>query len=557
MKLLLILLFAFTLQATSQTVINYQTWTAASGCNIFSASTTINNIVHQSTIGQPTYDATNHAVSLTGQFNPSTMVYTGTEYRIAYNFKVGYTYSITVNAQSITNQGIFPFLRLRLTGSTSASTSCSGAQTIDKETTGNLTNSIGVGNTAYVNYAFDFGTLSNAVPYLTVALVPVSGGGFQTILIRSITITETAPAGPKFALSPISVSKICGTALTTTFTVNNVNNTPGVTGYVWNLGSTANGWTYNGGAAGQFISTPTNTLTLTAAACVTTLQNVTATANIGSTGYTTNTATVVKSNPPMTLSGVDPLCTTGTFSVSGVPCSSTISWVSSNTNVVTVPASGNSVTATKVNAGNATITATVNSCGQPVTLSKTIHVGGYSSGDYVLSGPSFACPFQTLSYSVNILPGATGYTWIYPSNFSYNNGGNGSSYLTLQSGTSSSGGGVVGVRVANACDAGGSYSTRYVSVNSCGAVVTVSPNPTADNVTITMRQQKDAVFSKTKKASIYQIKVIDQLGTIRKQYKYSYGTSNTNISLRGLISGVFTIQVFDGTTWSSTQVIKQ
>jgi len=127
MKYFLILLIASTLQANSQTVttvINYQTCTGAAGCNIFSSSTTINSVVHQSTTGQPTYDATNHAVSLTGQVNSSTLAYTGTEYRIAYNFKAGYSYSFTVNAQSIANQGFFPWLRLRLTGSTGTSTSC-------------------------------------------------------------------------------------------------------------------------------------------------------------------------------------------------------------------------------------------------------------------------------------------------------------------------------------------------------------------------------------------------------------------------------------------------
>ncbi len=55
---------------------------------------------------------------------------------------------------------------------------------------------------------------------------------------------------------------------------------------------------------------------------------------------------------------------------------------------------------------------------------------------------------------------------------------------------------------------------------------------------------------------IYQIKVIDQVGNVKKQYKYS-GVSNTVISLKGLTDGMYTIQAFDGTTWSSTKVIKE
>lgn len=102
MKLLLILLSAFTLQATSQTVttvINYQTWTGATGCNIFSSPTTVNGVVHQSTVGQPVYSAANAAVALDGQF--ASGLYKGTEYRITFNFKPGYSYSVTVNEQAL------------------------------------------------------------------------------------------------------------------------------------------------------------------------------------------------------------------------------------------------------------------------------------------------------------------------------------------------------------------------------------------------------------------------------------------------------------------------
>ncbi|MCO5241180.1 MAG: hypothetical protein M9904_14105 [Chitinophagaceae bacterium] len=55
----------------SQTIINYQTWTGASGCNVFASLTnvpaTINgtnsNIRHLTAIGQPTYDNTNKSVN--------------------------------------------------------------------------------------------------------------------------------------------------------------------------------------------------------------------------------------------------------------------------------------------------------------------------------------------------------------------------------------------------------------------------------------------------------------------------------------------------------------
>ena len=191
--------------ATSQTVttvINYQTWAGASGCNIFSSSPSVNGFVHQSTVGQPTYSTTNAAVDLDATTNGTSG--NGTEYRVAYNFKPGYSYSITVNAYGIYNSGGSPNLRLRITGSTGYSTSCLGPQSIDGSTSGTLTLSQPISNVNYNDYSYNFGTLTGTatIPYVTVANVPnLAGSSLQTILIRKITIVETAVA-PELTLTP-------------------------------------------------------------------------------------------------------------------------------------------------------------------------------------------------------------------------------------------------------------------------------------------------------------------------------------------------------------------
>lgn len=105
------------------------------------------------------------------------------------------------------------------------------------------------------------------------------------------------------------------------------------------------------------------------------------------------------------------------------------------------------------------------------------------------------------------------------------------------------------------CDQTGSPASKFVDIYSClTSEFSVSPNPTTDNVTIAVAQPKDG---NEKKAMIYQIKVADQFGIVKKQYKYSAGTRNANISLKGFISGIYTIQAYNGTSWSSVQVIKQ
>src|SRR5689334_10021967 len=120
MRVIFISLVFIALQGNSQTVINYQTWTGATGCNIFALPTSVpatidgnaGSVIHQCTIGQPTYDAATHAVDLDGNIQGGAN-YLGTEYRIGYNFVQGNSYSITINAVSINGTGGFPNLRLK------------------------------------------------------------------------------------------------------------------------------------------------------------------------------------------------------------------------------------------------------------------------------------------------------------------------------------------------------------------------------------------------------------------------------------------------------------
>ncbi len=137
MRILFLVLSLIAIKVQAQTVINYQTWSGSSGCNIFSTTTNVpatlnggaTTVAHLSTVGQPAYSTNNGAVALDG--NTSVPIPIGTEYRIAYQFKQGHSYQIVVNAISIINSGAFPNLRLRVTNTTLASTSCSGPQPID------------------------------------------------------------------------------------------------------------------------------------------------------------------------------------------------------------------------------------------------------------------------------------------------------------------------------------------------------------------------------------------------------------------------------------------
>jgi len=256
------------------------------------------------------------------------------------------------------------------------------------------------------------------------------------------------------------------------------------------------------------------------------------------------------------INGIDPLCTTSTYTLTGVPSNTNVVWSlnPSNYGTVTPGVPSTSASITKTSSGIVTITAAINnSCTVNNSVSRTIRFGGYSSSDYPVSGPSFACQNQTLYFNTNTLPGATNYAWFWPSDWTYQSG-QGTPYLTVSTSYGSSG--AVGVRVANACDAGGSPGIKYVQVNSCGFFYSASPNPSTGDVTISTTEPGMAATAKNQN-KIYKIKVVDQAGNIKRQYAYTNGVTNANISLSNLIAGVYTIQAYNGTEWSNQQVVKK
>lgn len=97
----------FFISAHGQNVtIDYQAWNPASPpCNLFSSPTNVpatidgsaGTIQHQTKIGQPEYSTSDKSVMLECNYNGGNPT-EGTRYRLSYNFKKGYLYTITINA---------------------------------------------------------------------------------------------------------------------------------------------------------------------------------------------------------------------------------------------------------------------------------------------------------------------------------------------------------------------------------------------------------------------------------------------------------------------------
>ena len=204
----------------------------------------------------------------------------------------------------------------------------------------------------------------------------------------------------------------------------------------------------------------------------------------------------------------------------------------------------------RISNGTATLSLTLNrACGLNQTLTKIFTIGGYSSEDYPVTGPSSSCANQYVHFSTNQLPGATDYTWFWPSEWTYVSG-QGTYSLSLKTGTSSGG---VGVRVANACDAGGSPAIKSVQIN-CGLIVATSPNPSSGDITITT-EQTQSLKAGTTKDKIYRLEIIDLYGTIKRNFIYSSGVNNIKINLSNLVNGTYLIHAFNGKIWGYKKII--
>ncbi len=601
MKFILIFLIGFVLQANAQTqttVIDYQSWSGASGCNIFSAATsvpaTLNgnsiNVTHRSTVAQPTYDGTNNAVSLESNPNGGTAI--GTEYRVEYNFHQGSSYQIVINAFGIFNVGQ-PNLRINITNSTGTSTSCSGPQTIDPSLSGNLIMNNIIGNGVFRDFTYNYSPMSSALPYLTVANVPNPSSSSQTILIRKITIIETPPP-ISFSLSPTSVSKLCGTALSQTFTANATYIPPGASvSYLWNLGSSSNGWLYNGSAAPQTITTSGNTLSLTADACGTTPSNVSATATVNGTNYSAGTVTL--SSPAFSISGAPYICTnsSATFSIANLDCSPTVSWSASPSGIVSISSPSSPQTSINyVSDGDVTITATFSSpcgsgtltyaltSGNPAPIGTSNYLSNYGSGSsssissqYVVLGANHGQPGDNdVAYNYNLNDSRfSSITWTpvsAPSGTSYQvvNGGLTLYTYVTYTGTNGSKAITMNLQASGPC---GTYSQNITSTAARisgwgGYSMIVAPNPAKGTTKVSLAP--DATKTKanglqqnvaTQAPLIRTILLINQAGKTIRTYEYKAGVSTIEISLANIPTGLYKLSISDGVNWTSQQLIVQ
>lgn len=380
-KTLVILSFILTIQSTAQDVVDYVSWSPSSPpCNLFFTSTNVPTtsgldptLAHTSSIGQPQWNNTNSSIEMKSEVVSG--VYYGTQYAIAYNFKAGGKYYITINAAVQYTSGVssFPLLITDLVNSPGSSTGCSGTGMVGSVSVGGNKLPAGVVSASFNNYAFNYSTqLASSQSYLTITAAPSSTSAItNTIYIRSVTITETPPP---FTF-PTTLSLPCGSTATQSFTVGNPWSIPNVTSYEWDLGSYSNGWKYGGVTAGRYISTSTPTLYLDPD-CTTTQSNVAVTVKVNSVNYDTYTCVVSNTTPTMSISGASLLCSSGSYSIANLPCAATVTWTT-DSHITYSSTTSTTPTVYYAADGYIPLTATVdNVCGvNGIVVSKNVTIG--------------------------------------------------------------------------------------------------------------------------------------------------------------------------------------
>jgi hypothetical protein len=197
-------------------------------------------------------------------------------------------------------------------------------------------------------------------------------------------------------------------------------------------------------------------------------------------------------------------------------------------------------------------------CGNSNPITKNITVGGvgYNSSDYPVTGPSSACTDENVLYSTNYLPLATYYSWFWPSDWTYLEG-QGTRFLNLHV-TAFSNSGTIGVRVATACDEGGSPATLFTSVSSCGSF-TMSAYPNPAQVELIIESSEGSTTQSAKTADYrngsfsFSAKLYDLNGQLRKTGNSKDG--KIIMKTTGLPNGQYYLHIITDVEAVASQII--
>ncbi|TAH12254.1 MAG: T9SS C-terminal target domain-containing protein [Sphingobacteriia bacterium] len=564
--------------------IDYQAWNPSNPpCNLFGIATNVpatgtvsGTIEHQTKLGQPQYNGSLLAVEMATIYE-STSSQKGTRFRVNYDFKFGHTYQIYITlAANVYTLGYptGPYLRIDVNNNGGGgNNACTGPQALSP----NLSFAFQVSTTSFEERLFGPFVQGSNQTTLEISAMPATNGGSKIIRIKKIRIVETPPT-PTFTLTgPTTIP--CGTSVIKDFIVTNVYSSSGTLSYDWNLGSSNNGWIYNGSPAPQTFSTSTNTITLTSSSSASSVSSVAATVVLNNSNYTTLNSNTTVTNPlpdfnlTNTTFGFD--CNSLTVTAPNLPSANfAITWYTNNGLLI----NGNASPYTTSNGNSVTITSPTNSGG---TVYASIGTGACTKistnqiefctcaswgGTTFLYGYLEPLCNEPLIVSINGYQDAVKYQWYIngtfleettdPYLFTYNwpNISYGSITVVAVTGC----GRTNAVSVADftpLCSSG--YRTASTTIKP-----TIFPNPAANSVTVSLNNNSFSAKEKLdpKNTSgltqILSIRIIDNTGNIRKTLLFAKGSQQVNFSIAELQKGIYFLEIFDGKKRQLLQLIK-
>ena len=273
--------------------------------------------------------------------------------------------------------------------------------------------------------------------------------------------------------------------------------------------------------------------------------------------YSTNVITVpvIKPSLALTISGDTVICgySSVPYDLTGgtIPCSSPVTWTASPAGIVQISSSSvyGQTYLSRIGTGQVTLTASTAACG--ISVSKTIQVGASGVPATITKTDQPCSPgvyYQTFYMVANNTTSNSNWNW-YVESSTYNTIYNIYSPSSTSTLVNVQGSVVLRLRYQDGC---GNYQTTdaVTLTSSCGSYysIIVSPNPSSGIVKVTtLAASGSSTTSKELLAAtwkIYKIEVMDKLGNVLKQFKYTAGVSTADLNLSGLLPGGYNLRAY-------------
>ncbi|MDP3915860.1 MAG: T9SS type A sorting domain-containing protein [Bacteroidota bacterium] len=291
---------------------------------------------------------------------------------------------------------------------------------------------------------------------------------------------------------------------------------------------------------------------------------------------TTNIAALISLNNSI-ISGDNTVCgTSNPYTITSLPTGATVIWTIPGNNGIAQINSPNSLqtTLTKISSGVITLSATITFCGQTRIITKdgiTIGSGistitGYYRNNYGQNTPLIK-KYEGVNYvepnvnstAIVITPEWATATWSLINGscnyWSQSPGPDGNLLvMNLPQGAD------VDFRLTNngTCETE-EFDFLFFAQSPYGGYYSISPNPTIDNLTVSVDEAKleKQKIVKSADQDIRKIVILDKTGIVQSKQLYGVGTRQINMNVSGLTPGVYIVRIFNGKQWTAIKLIKE